>query len=241
MKELGTDVAVTGSRGSYRQDEYKACRSPAASFVRVPPVGYLVVVTEPRDGPDGPAIDRPDIDDAVAPELERLPHQPPMRLIVAVLARDHQAVLCRARIPADYPVAGEGQSPAVVSVEIAAQASALLAEPAHAAGNEAGQTGRAEGRVGYLVSVRRVSFETPTLPTEAPLLVRAVQAGQAGPLQMVQFELIQEHQGGEVPGQTAGTVGVADARRWLTEGLPPTELLARGTLGTFSRQPESSE
>ena len=151
-----------------------------------------------------------------------------MRLIESILARSQDAVVCRARIPADYPAASAGQAPAVISVEIAAQASALLA-PEPISGRTHAPSATADGRVGYLVSARRVTFSCHSLPVGVPLLVRAIDAGRAGPLQMVGFELIQETDAGiEVDRQNAELL--------LAEGLPADSALASGTLGTFESE-----
>ena len=151
-----------------------------------------------------------------------------MRLIVSVVARNQGVVLCRARIPAQYPVASGGVAPSVLSVEIGAQASAVLEPPATAASGDG--AAEAESRAGFLVSVRRVAFHCQTLPTETSLLVRAQSTGQAGPLQMVRFELIRENDEDEAPAMDDSN-GVR--QQLLEHGLPAEELLAVGTLGTF--------
>ena len=186
------------------------------------PVGYRLPVTD-RDSTD--PWTTADCD------LARLPHRAPMLLIESILARNEGAVLCRARIPEQYPVASNGQAPPVLSVEIGAQASAVLEPlPTDPSEDEAEDAG---SRVGFLVSVRRVAFQCQMLPTETPLLVRAEGAGQAGPLQMVRFELIREADQDEENG-TGGAAG--DWLRLLDQGLPAERLLAAGTLGTFERE-----
>jgi predicted hotdog family 3-hydroxylacyl-ACP dehydratase len=145
-----------------------------------------------------------------------------MLLIQSVVARAEGVVVCRAVVPQEYPVAWPGAVPPVLAIEIAAQASALLAP------QDSTSTETPKPRAGYLVSVRRAEFLCQALPTATPLLVRAASAGQAGPLQMVSFELIQEPDLGEIH-----NVGVEfDATALLSTAHA---VLARGSLGTFQK------
>lgn len=105
---------------------------------------------------------------------EVLPHSPPAVLVERVLAFDGDTVVCLARIGADSPFVSDGRAPALVALEMAAQAAAMLPQ-------------RGDGTVGplrsgYLVRVRDVTLSRADLPAGAALVVTARRTDATGPL-----------------------------------------------------------
>ncbi len=112
-----------------------------------------------------------------------LPHEGPALMIREVLARDLESVLCRAEIPAKSafrgaPKEGPGSSiPALLAIELCAQASAAHGEGEPGGGSDATEAGR-----GFLVSVREAWFTTERLEADQDLFVEARQVTVAAPL-----------------------------------------------------------
>jgi predicted hotdog family 3-hydroxylacyl-ACP dehydratase len=105
-----------------------------------------------------------------------IPHRGAARLVEAIVDVDPEAglVVCRGRVRAGSAFASGGRAPAVVAVELAAQAAAVQ----HALGG----AGDGPPRPGYLVAVRSASFHTDEVPVDVPLLATVRRTGQAGPL-----------------------------------------------------------
>jgi len=82
--------------------------------------------------------------------------------------------VCAGRVPADSAFVSEGRVPAVVLLEMAAQAAAVLqALAAPAAG---------PSRPGYLVAIRAATFRADEVAADAVLIATVRRTGQAGPL-----------------------------------------------------------
>jgi predicted hotdog family 3-hydroxylacyl-ACP dehydratase len=115
-----------------------------------------------------------------------LPHAPPARLLVAVLAAGTGGIVGTGGIPADHPLAAAGEAPGFLAIELAAQAAAALEALARQPGwpEPAGFL----PRLGYLVGVRGAHLPA-TLPTGIALRVTAVPAGGAGALSTYEAEV----------------------------------------------------
>ncbi len=95
----------------------------------------------------------------------------------------------------DNPFALGGRAPALVAIELAAQAAAAF----EALSRRESDSGP---RLGYLVSVRAVRFAVQELPVGEPLVAHVRSAGSAPPLAL--YDVRVEHQGMEVMSGTLG-------------------------------------
>ena len=104
-----------------------------------------------------------------------IPHRGPARLVQTILDDTRTDVLvCGGRIPPDSAFAVAGRAPAVIVLELAAQAAAVqqaLAAPTGAA-----------ARPGYLVAVRAAIVRVDDVAANVPLVATVRRTGQAGPL-----------------------------------------------------------
>jgi predicted hotdog family 3-hydroxylacyl-ACP dehydratase len=119
-----------------------------------------------------------------------LPHAPPARLVHGVLEVSAAGIVCAAEVPPSHPLAAAGRAPALLGIEAAAQAAAVLEALAR----------REEDpgpRIGYLVGVREARFAVPSLPTGRPFRVSASLQGSAPPLSIYEIA---------VDGAVTGTV-----------------------------------
>jgi predicted hotdog family 3-hydroxylacyl-ACP dehydratase len=92
----------------------------------------------------------------------------------AIVDAGPDAAVCRGRIPSESAFATGGRVPAVVAIELAAQAAAVqqaLAAPTAGA-----------AKPGYLVAVREASLRTDDVATDVPLVATVRRVAQAGPL-----------------------------------------------------------
>jgi predicted hotdog family 3-hydroxylacyl-ACP dehydratase len=110
-----------------------------------------------------------------------LPHAPPARLVERVVSRGADTVVCEAAIPAASPFASDGRAPALVAIEAAAQAAAMLDA----------ETGTDPGpsRSGLLVRLRDVTLSRDELPAGATLVVTVRAAGGTGRLGVFEAEV----------------------------------------------------
>jgi len=109
-----------------------------------------------------------------------LPHAPPARLVHGVLEVSAAGIVCAAEVPPSHPLAVAGRVPALLGIEAAAQAAAVLEALAR----------REEDpgpRIGYLVGVREARFAVPSLPTGRPFRVSARLQGSAPPLSIYEI------------------------------------------------------
>ncbi|HEV2853202.1 MAG TPA: hypothetical protein VHC97_10405 [Thermoanaerobaculia bacterium] len=109
-----------------------------------------------------------------------LPHAPPSRLIRGVLEASPEGIVAVAEIPAGHPLAESGFASALLGIEAAAQAAAVL---------EALQRTDTPGpRIGYLVGIREARL-TGALPVGRPFRVAARLQGGAPPLSIYEIEV----------------------------------------------------
>jgi predicted hotdog family 3-hydroxylacyl-ACP dehydratase len=102
-----------------------------------------------------------------------LPHRPPVLAVTAVLSRDDDAGVIAVRIPPDWSLLVDGRAPAVLGIELLAQAAA-----AWAAG---------DGAPGVLLRCRAMRFHVPALPVDVDLVAHVRRAdGASG--QLAAFE-----------------------------------------------------
>ena len=104
-----------------------------------------------------------------------IPHRGPARLVQAILESPGPDVaVCAGRVPADSAFVFQGRVPAVVLLEMAAQAAAVLqALSAPPAGGS---------RPGYLVAIRAATLRVDDVAADARLIATVRRTGQAGPL-----------------------------------------------------------
>jgi predicted hotdog family 3-hydroxylacyl-ACP dehydratase len=104
-----------------------------------------------------------------------IPQRGPARLVQTILESPRPGVLaCGGRIPADSAFAVDGRAPAVIVLELAAQAAAVQQALAAPAG--------ATPRPGYLVAVRAATVRSDDVPVNVRLVATVRRTGQAGPL-----------------------------------------------------------
>lgn len=104
-----------------------------------------------------------------------IPQRGPARFIRTVLDQPQPDVLvCGGRVPADSAFVRGGRVPAVVLLELAAQAAAVQQALAAPAGDG--------GRPGYLVSVRSAVLGADDCAAGVALTATVRRTGQAGPL-----------------------------------------------------------
>jgi predicted hotdog family 3-hydroxylacyl-ACP dehydratase len=135
--------------------------------------------------------------EAGGPDLDRLlPHRPPMRFITGIEALADDGVVCSVRLKERGPFTAEGPAPALVAIEMAAQAAAAFA----------GLRASGGPRPGYLVGARDVRFHRRRIPAGAPCSAAVRVAGGAGDLSTFDFEVVC---GGE-------SVATGSLSTWLT-------------------------
>jgi predicted hotdog family 3-hydroxylacyl-ACP dehydratase len=104
-----------------------------------------------------------------------IPHRGPARFVRTVIDQPQADVLvCGGRIPADNAFVSGGRVPAVVLLELAAQAAAVQQALAAPPGDGA--------RPGYLVAVRSARLRADDCAADVPLTATVRRTGQAGPL-----------------------------------------------------------
>jgi 3-hydroxymyristoyl/3-hydroxydecanoyl-(acyl carrier protein) dehydratase len=135
-----------------------------------------------------------------------LPHGPAARFIEAIRSESGDGVVCAARVPAAHPLGASGSAPALLAIEMAAQAAGIFEARRRAPGGAAAAGAETGPRLGYLVGARDVRFGRVTFPGEAACTARVRLAGVAGALTSYEFEVLCE----EAP-LAAGRVST-----WLT-------------------------
>ena len=113
------------------------------------------------------------------PDVEGLvPHRRPSLLLIEVRSSSEERIVCAGAIPADHPLADDSGAPAVLGIELAAQAAA--------AGEGLRRWHESPGLAapvqGYLVSVARARFRTSLLPVGEPLVAQVRCVATAGRL-----------------------------------------------------------
>ena len=138
-----------------------------------------------------------------------LPHAPPARLVRGVLEVSAMAIVCAAEVPPSHPLAAAGRVPALLGIEAAAQAAAVLEALAR----------REEDpgpRIGYRVGVREARFAAPSLATGRPFRVSARLQGSAPPLSI--YEIAVGEPGREAVTGTVSTFLADSIRGDATRG-----------------------
>jgi predicted hotdog family 3-hydroxylacyl-ACP dehydratase len=126
-------------------------------------------------------VGMPELSEADVPDLDRLlPHRPPMRFITGIEAKGDDGIVCSVRLAERGPFTAEGTAPALVAIEMAAQAAAAFA----------GLRASGAPRPGYLVGARDVRFHRRRIPAGAPCSAAVRMAGGAGDLSTFDFEVL---------------------------------------------------
>jgi predicted hotdog family 3-hydroxylacyl-ACP dehydratase len=100
-----------------------------------------------------------------APTMEQLlPHRPPMCFVTSILSETPDGLTCAGRIPAGFPLVYSNSVPALVALEVAAQAAAAWEGLLRWR-----ERGEAAPRIGYLVALRAVTFFTERFPADRVL------------------------------------------------------------------------
>ena len=129
-----------------------------------------------------------------------LPHRPPMRFLTAVEEERDGGVVCAASVPEGSAFDEGGWAPALVAVEMAAQAAA--------AGEALGRrrAGGGGARLGYLVGARGVRFSRARVAVAATFRASVRPAAAVPPLSTYSFEV----------GDSEGVVAAGTLSTWLT-------------------------
>jgi len=101
-----------------------------------------------------------------------------MLLLTRVLEHSKEAIACIGEIPPGYPIAANAEAPAIIGVELAAQAAGVH----EALQRRAGSDGTTRQVSGFLVAIRSCRFFVPSLPVGKPLTAEANLVGNAGRL-----------------------------------------------------------
>lgn len=116
-----------------------------------------------------------------APRIhELIPHRPPMLFVERLLGEADDGAGCLGRIPHDCALVARGHAPAFVALECAAQTAAVW--EALRRSRDAGASGLASPKTGYLVSIRDVVLYRHTIPADADLIATVRLTALAPPL-----------------------------------------------------------
>lgn len=143
------------------------------------------------------AVSPPDLPapGAFSPIEDLLPHAPPARLILGTLTASPEEIVAVAEVPPGHPLVKDGLAPALLGIEAAAQAAAVL---------EALQrTGDPGPRIGYLVGIREARL-LGAFPAGRPFRATARLQGGAFPLSIYEIS---------VEGIAMGTISTYAATR----------------------------
>lgn len=129
------------------------------------------------------------------PVADLLPHAPPARLVLGTLETSPEGIVAVAEVPPGHPLVENGLAPALLGIEAAAQAAAVL---------EALQRSNAPGpRIGYLVGIREARL-LGAFPAGRPFRATARLQGGAFPLSIYEIA---------VEGVVTGTISTYAATR----------------------------
>lgn len=129
-----------------------------------------------RLGEPSGAARLPDVDDRPGPYppvAALVPHSPPARLVHSVQEVSSEGLTGTALIPGTSPFVVDGQAPAFLGLEAAAQGAAVL---------EALERREGGPRIGYLVAIRGARLAVGTLPADRPFRIVLRLTGSAPPL-----------------------------------------------------------
>ncbi len=104
-----------------------------------------------------------------------VPHRGSALLLRRVLRCEGDSIECVGVIPGTSPFVRDGQAPAFVGLELAAQAAAALQALESS-------IGPGKPQPGYLVGVREAHFEVASIPADCEIHARVRRTGRAGPL-----------------------------------------------------------
>jgi 3-hydroxymyristoyl/3-hydroxydecanoyl-(acyl carrier protein) dehydratase len=150
--------------------------------------GEAVSAGSARGGSRGEELGVEDAAEAASfPPVEALlPHGLPARLIRGIVEVLEEGITALAEVPPEHPLVANGLAPALLGIEAAAQAAAVL---------EALQrTGDPGPRIGYLVGVRDARL-TGGIPVGRPFRVTARFQGGAHPLSVYEISVGDERVG----------------------------------------------
>ena len=111
------------------------------------------------------------------PVASLVPQQPPMRFVTSIVEEAPDGLTCAAQIPAACALVSEGNAPALVALEAAAQTAA-----AWEAMRRWREASAASSRMGYLVAVRDVELSAERIPADETLLASVRLDATAPPL-----------------------------------------------------------
>lgn len=118
----------------------------------------------------------------LSPE-DLVPHRGNALFLRRVLRYEGDAIECVGVIPVGSPFVRDGQAPAFVGLELAAQAAAALQALGSSAEAKAPQPG-------YLVGVREAHFKVASIPADREIHARVRRTGRAGPLSVHEVEVV---------------------------------------------------
>lgn len=124
-----------------------------------------------------------------------LAHGTAARFVDEVIEVGDGAIVCGGSVPGHSPAVVDGAAGSWATLELAAQAAALL--------QSATPEKEGEAVSGYLVRVRDARFARTTVPADRRLVVRVERAGGAGPLSL--FDVRVELDGEEIVTAGLGT------------------------------------
>ena len=114
---------------------------------------------------------------------DALPHRPPALFVTRVLEQSDQRATIVGEVPMNHSLVAAGRAPAILAVDLAAQAAGFLSHPAAVSSDGGGRT----PRIGYLVSLRGVTLLAPTIAAGCSLKVEVTLESRVGNLLMLSF------------------------------------------------------
>jgi predicted hotdog family 3-hydroxylacyl-ACP dehydratase len=109
-----------------------------------------------------------------------VPHREPALLLTAVQELVGDGIVCFGAIPLEHPLVDQSRAPAILGVELAAQAAAAYEKLRRTCG----AAGWSESDLGYLVSISECRFSSPSVIAGRLLRATVHLVGSAGPLCM---------------------------------------------------------
>lgn len=162
----------------------------------------VVVLGEPSPRPRPAAPLSQSRRPSVVPHLDDLlPHRPPMRFVEAIEAETDGGVVCAVSVPDLSAFTERGSAPALVALEMAAQAAAVFEALLRIRREDGGGA-----RIGYLVGARNVRFARARVPAGVTIFAAVRLAAIAPPLSIYDFEVA----------DATGVVASGTLSAWLT-------------------------
>jgi predicted hotdog family 3-hydroxylacyl-ACP dehydratase len=132
------------------------------------------------------------------PIHELIPHRSPMLFVERLLGEADDGATCVGSVPPACALVAAGVTPAFVALEVAAQTAAVWE-----ALRRSRAAGRAEPRMGYLVSIKDALLHRATIPADVELIASIRLVAEAAPLTTYAVEVVVE--GGLALSGTIGT------------------------------------